>query len=167
VADGATFDSLLVFYTKDGRFQYAGRVREGSTARTRAALTWRLLPHGLRDQCPVRRLAARRFLPHAASVKPARHGRRHAGLAVAAVRRGDRSGVSRLGATRPLTARAVPRHPRGQVSVSSNRIGRAPVGLRESPGRAALPRGRPRTVHFSPVRVPFSQRHADDLHEMT
>jgi ATP-dependent DNA ligase len=46
-------DSLLVgFYTKDGRFQYAGRVREGFTARTRAALALRLRLHGLRDQCP-------------------------------------------------------------------------------------------------------------------
>lgn len=53
VPDGATFDSLLVgFYTKEGRFQYAGRVREGFTARTRAALALRLRLHGLREKCP-------------------------------------------------------------------------------------------------------------------
>jgi bifunctional non-homologous end joining protein LigD len=49
--DGA-FDSLLVGFYREGRLQYAGRVREGFTPRTRAALALRLRLGGVRDRCP-------------------------------------------------------------------------------------------------------------------
>lgn len=53
VPNGATFESLLVgYFTPEGRFQYAGKVREGFTPRTRAALALRLRLHGLRVKCP-------------------------------------------------------------------------------------------------------------------